>query len=225
MNQSNEKILFRVKGNRLLFIIKNVWNTIWFAIGILLSIGLGTLLAGGLARTLLNGGEMNQGIITLGMLLIPLLTSIRILHIVLLRKNQFYIVSTKGVTSEGGVLTRFSQTLRLNEIQSVSYTQTLIQQILGCGNIVISSAATHPSATSIASKKSTKSSTTIAERNHTMKINEMTIAEILEEAVKRGFNPEPWKHSWFSWNNGVEVAAIRFLEANAPDLYEEGEWE
>ena len=42
-----------------------------------------------------------------------------------------------------GVLTRFNQTLRMDQIQSVSYTQTLIQQILGCGNIVVSSAATH----------------------------------------------------------------------------------
>ena len=60
---------------------------------------------------------------------------------ILLRKAQFYIVSNRGVTSEGGVLNRFNQTFRLNEIQSVSYTQTLIQQIQGCGNIVISTAA------------------------------------------------------------------------------------
>ncbi|MPM95229.1 hypothetical protein SDC9_142383 [bioreactor metagenome] len=69
--------------------------------------------------------------------------AIRILHIVLLRKNQFYIITTRGISSEGGVLNRFNQTLRLNEIRSVSYTQTLIQQILGCGNIVISSSATY----------------------------------------------------------------------------------
>ncbi len=143
MNEAkNEKILYRVKGNQFLFIVKNVWNTIWFAVGTILSVGIATLLAGGLGGMLWNGGKMNAGIVTFGMILIPSLIAIRILHIILLRKNQFYIVSDRGVTSEGGVLTRFNQTLRLNEIQSVSYTQTLIQQILGCGNIVISSAAT-----------------------------------------------------------------------------------
>ncbi|MDD3155088.1 MAG: PH domain-containing protein [Victivallaceae bacterium] len=90
-----------------------------------------------------NGGKMNMSIVILGMALIPLVIAIRVLHIVLLRKNQFYLVSTRGVASEGGVLTKFNQTLLLNEIQSVSYTQTIIQQILGCGNIVISSAATY----------------------------------------------------------------------------------
>jgi len=56
------------------------------------------------------------------------------------------------------------------------------------------------------------------------RINEMTMAEILEEAQKRGFDPSPWKGSWYSWNNGVEVAAIEYLNVtNAPDLYEEDE--
>ena len=143
MNEAkNEKILYRVKGNQFLFIVKNIWNTIWYAIGVTLSVGLGTLLAGGISGAIWNGGKMNTGIVTFGIILIPILIAIRILHIILLRKNQFYIVSDRGVTSEGGVLTRFNQTLQLKEIQSVSYTQTLIQQILGCGNIVISSAAT-----------------------------------------------------------------------------------
>lgn len=55
------------------------------------------------------------------------------------------------------------------------------------------------------------------------RIHEMTMSEILEEAVKRGFNPDPWQHGWFHWNNGVEVAAIEFLEGRASDLYEEEE--
>ena len=139
----NGKILFRVKGNRFLFIVRNVWNTIWFAVGIILSIGLGTLLAGGISGMIWNDGKMNMGIVFLGLSLILLMIAIRILHIVLLRKNQFYIITTRGISSEGGVLKRFNQTLRLNEIRSVSYTQTLIQQILGCGNIVISSSATY----------------------------------------------------------------------------------
>lgn len=57
------------------------------------------------------------------------------------------------------------------------------------------------------------------------RINEMTMSEILEEAQKRGFDPSPWKgKNWYSWNNGVEVAAIEYLNVtNAPDLYEEDE--
>ncbi|OQA82031.1 MAG: Bacterial membrane flanked domain protein [Lentisphaerae bacterium ADurb.Bin242] len=142
-NQVNEKILYRIKGNRFLFIVRNVWNTIGFAVGIILSVGLGSLMASGISGMIWNDGKMNMCVIYLGMTLTPLIIAIRFLHIILLRKNQFYIISTSGVTSEGGVLNRFSQTLRLNEVRSVSYTQTLIQQILGCGNIVISSSATY----------------------------------------------------------------------------------
>ena len=139
----NEKIRYRVKGNRFLFLVRNIWNTIWFSIGTVLSIGLGTVLISGITGMIWNGGKMNMGVIYLGMILIPLIIVIRILHIVLLRKNQFYIIDTKGVINEGGVLKRFSQTLHLSEIRSVSYTQTLIQQLLGCGTIVISSSATY----------------------------------------------------------------------------------
>lgn len=55
------------------------------------------------------------------------------------------------------------------------------------------------------------------------KIHEMTMSEILEEAQKRGFDPEPWNGSWYSWNDGIEVAAIEFLENHASDLFEEDE--
>lgn len=58
------------------------------------------------------------------------------------------------------------------------------------------------------------------------RINEMTMSEILEEAEKRGFDPSPWSpHCWYSWNSGMEVAAIKFLERHAQDLYEEEEEE
>ena len=143
MNINQAKILYRVKGNRFLFIVKNVWNTIWFAIGTTLSVGLGTFLTAGISGMIWNSGKMNMGMIYLGEFLVPAIIIIRIIYIVLIRKNQFYTITERGVSSEGGVLTRFNQTLRMDQIQSVSYTQTLIQQILGCGNIVVSSAATH----------------------------------------------------------------------------------
>lgn len=143
MNTNQAKTLYRVKGNRFLFIVKNVWNTIWFAIGTTLSVGLGTFLTAGISGMIWNSGKMNMGMIYLGEFLIPTIIIIRIIYIVLIRKNQFYTITERGVSSEGGVLTRFNQTLRMDQIQSVSYTQTLIQQILGCENIVVSSAATH----------------------------------------------------------------------------------
>ena len=137
----NEKILYRVKGNKFLFVVKNIWNVFWYAIGILLSIGFGTILLSGLSGIFRNDGQMNPVILNFGLLMIPLLILIRIIHIIFLRKNQFYIITEHGITSEGGFLTRFKQTLHMDEIQSVSYTRTLIQQIFGCGDIVISSAA------------------------------------------------------------------------------------
>ncbi len=143
MKTNKTETLYRVKGNRFLFIVKNVWNTIWFAIGTTLSVGLGTFLTAGISGMIWNSGKMNMGMIYLGEFLIPAIIIIRIIYIVLIRKNQFYTITERGVSSEGGVLTRFNQTLRMDQIQSVSYTQTIIQQILGCGNIVVSSAATH----------------------------------------------------------------------------------
>ena len=143
MNTANEKIFYRVKGNRFLFIARSIWNIFWFSIGTILSIGTGSLFISGIAGFIWNNGKLHTGTLNFGLFLIPLLIIVKILYTILLRKAQFYIISNRGVTSEGGVLNRFNQTLRLNEIQSVSYTQTLIQQILGCGNIVISTAATY----------------------------------------------------------------------------------
>ena len=142
MNEAKkEKFLCRAKENTFLFVMRSIWNTFWYAVGTTLSIGLGTLLTAGLSGIFCNNGQMDTGILTLGLSLIPLLIGIRIIHIIFLRRNQFYIISEQNVSSEGGFLTRFKQTLHMDEIQSVSYTRTLIQQILGCGDIVISSAA------------------------------------------------------------------------------------
>lgn len=143
MNTTNEKIFYRVKGNRFLFIARSIWNIFWFSIGTILSIGTGSLFISGIAGFICNNGKLHTGTLNFGLFLIPLLIIVKIIYTILLRKAQFYIVSNRGVTSEGGVLNRFNQTFRLNEIQSVSYTQTLIQQIQGCGNIVISTAATY----------------------------------------------------------------------------------
>ena len=112
MNNNQEKVLYCVKGNHFLFIAKNVWNTIWFSIGITISIGLGTILIAGIGGIIWNNEKMNLGLLYLGGFLIPAIIILRIIYIIMIRKNQFYM-------------------------------QTIIQQILGCGNIVVSSAATH----------------------------------------------------------------------------------
>lgn len=104
------------------------------------------VLFSGIFGFLCNDNKLNLPVVYLGAILIPLTIAVRILHIILLRKNQFYTISTQSITSEGGVLIRFNHTLRRNQIQSVSYTQTLIQQLLGCGNIVVSTSATHRAA-------------------------------------------------------------------------------
>lgn len=57
MNINQAKTLYRVKGNRFLFIVKNVWNTIWFAIGTTLSVGLGTFLTAGISGMIWNSGK------------------------------------------------------------------------------------------------------------------------------------------------------------------------
>ena len=50
MNEAkNGMIICRAKENTFLFVIRSIWNTLWYAVGTMLSIGLGTLLASGLS--------------------------------------------------------------------------------------------------------------------------------------------------------------------------------
>ena len=109
---------------------------------------------------------MNPLILNIGLTLIPLLIAIRIIYIIFLRKNQFYTVSDRSVTSEEGFLTRYKQTLRMNEIRSVSYTQTLIQQILGCGNIILSSAAASRGTMALKNINKVRSIYSVINENH-----------------------------------------------------------
>ena len=95
MNTNQAKTLYRVKGNRFLFIVKNVWNTIWFAIGTTLSVGLGTVMSAGIAGMIWNGGKMNMGMVYLGECLVPAIIIIRSIYIVLIRKNQFDTITER----------------------------------------------------------------------------------------------------------------------------------
>jgi|GEM_PF-5610210 hypothetical protein len=55
------------------------------------------------------------------------------------------------------------------------------------------------------------------------RFNDMTMSEIVAEAINRGFDPKPWNGKLCHWNNGVEVNAIAYLEQNGGDLFEETE--
>ncbi len=53
------------------------------------------------------------------------------------------------------------------------------------------------------------------------KFNDMTMSEIVAEAINRGFNPKPFEGKMFHWSSGMEVSAIEYLRANGSDLFEE----
>jgi len=55
------------------------------------------------------------------------------------------------------------------------------------------------------------------------KINDMTMSEIVAEAINRGFDPKPWNGKFCNWSSGIEVAAIKHLQTCGSDLFEETE--
>ena len=57
------------------------------------------------------------------------------------------------------------------------------------------------------------------------KINDMTMSEIVAEAINRGFDPKPWSGKLCHWSSGIEVAAIEYIQSCGSDLFEETEEE
>ena len=55
------------------------------------------------------------------------------------------------------------------------------------------------------------------------KFNDMTMSEIVAEAINRGFDPKPFESKYHHWNSGIEVHAIEYLRENGSDLFEETE--
>jgi len=54
------------------------------------------------------------------------------------------------------------------------------------------------------------------------KIEEMTMCEITERAVKRGFPKRKAKdEQFFHWNYSRELKAIEFLKKQEPELFED----
>lgn len=140
-NAGKEKIIFYDKSNKFLFVCKMIHQIFWLVIGTVAGVLLPTMFFSGIAGFFCNDGKLNQPILCLGISLIPVIIACRIAYLVWLRKRQYYTISNESITSEGGVMHVFNRKIRIGDIRSISYHCSLIQQLLGCGNIIISSAA------------------------------------------------------------------------------------
>ncbi len=138
----SQKVIFRGKSNKFLFICKAVHQMFWFAVGTIGGVLLPTLFLSGIAGHFCNDGKLNQPILSLGICLIPIIITCRITYIIWLRKRQFYTITIESITHEGGLFRTFNQKIWIVDIRSISCHSSLIQQILGCGNIIINTAAT-----------------------------------------------------------------------------------
>ncbi len=139
--EHSQKIIFRGKSNKFLFVCKAIHQIFWFTIGIIGGVLLPALFLSGIVGHFCNDGKLNQPILCLGFVLIPTIIACRIIYIAWLRKRQLYTITDDAVTSEGGVLRTFSQKIHIADIRSISCQCSLIQQIVGCGDIIVSSAA------------------------------------------------------------------------------------
>ncbi len=138
----SEKIIFRGKSNKFLFVCKAIHQMIWYIVGTIGSVLLPTLFLSGITGYFYNDGKLNQPILSLGICLIPIIIACRIGYVVWQRKRQYYKITNESIISAGGLLNTFNQRIRITDIRSISCHSSLIQQIVGCGNIVISTAAT-----------------------------------------------------------------------------------
>lgn len=137
----SEKIIFRGKSNKFLFLCGMIHQMFWFVIGTIGGILLPTLFFSGMIGYFCNNGKLNPTSLYLGISLIPIIITCRIICLIWLRRRQFYTITGDSVTSEGGVFHAFNRKIRLADIRGMNCHCSLIQQLLGCGNIVISSAA------------------------------------------------------------------------------------
>ncbi len=135
-------IIFQGKSNRPLYLITTVWNLCWFATGLAIGMTFLTLTASGLAGALWGNGKLHAPTFAAGIILYILIVTLKILYTICLRKSQLYRLTTKELTTTGGILRKHHKTIRLQEIRSISYQRTLLQQIFNCGDIFISTSAT-----------------------------------------------------------------------------------
>ncbi len=138
----SEEIIFRGKSNKFLFVCKMVHQIFWLVVGTVGGVLLPTMFFSGVAGFFCNDGKLNQPILCLGISLIPIIIACRVAYLVWLRRRQYYTIASESITCEGGVMHTFNRKIRIADIRSISYQCSLIQQLLGCGNIIISTAAT-----------------------------------------------------------------------------------
>lgn len=141
--QTDKKVtIYHGKSNLFFYTANAVWSIFWFSIGCVIFIGGPALFLAGIIGMINNDGKVNHVVANIGTLLIPILIIGKIIYTIWLRKVQFYIVTNRKIQIVGGILHHYSHTINLSEIRSVSYTRTLLQQICGCGDVVVSTAAT-----------------------------------------------------------------------------------
>ena len=78
-----------------------------------------------------------------GLLLVLSLIAWKIIHIILLRKAQFYSITAKRIISRGGFFVTYHNEIRGRDIRSIRYTQLLLQRFFNAGTVIISSSASH----------------------------------------------------------------------------------
>ena len=67
----------------------------------------------------------------------------KIIHIILLRKAQFYSITEKRIISRGGFFVTYHNEIRGRDIRSIRYTQSPLQRFFNAGTVIISSSASH----------------------------------------------------------------------------------
>jgi uncharacterized membrane protein YdbT with pleckstrin-like domain len=135
-------IIFQGKSNRAIFLVATVWKLCWFGIGLGISMTFLTLSASGLAGALWGNGRFHGPTFTAGIILYFLLFTLKIIYTICLRKAQAYRITNQEITTSGGVFRKYHKVIRLNQIRSMSYQRTIVQQVFNCGDIFISTSAT-----------------------------------------------------------------------------------
>ena len=78
-----------------------------------------------------------------GLLLVLSLIAWKIIHIILLRKAQFYSITEKRIISRGGFFATYHNEIRGRDIRSIRYTQSLLHRLFNAGTVIVCSSASH----------------------------------------------------------------------------------
>ena len=105
---------------------------------------LGTVAVGGYLGALVGGTDWAaQGRIALAVLGSAVLAWATLVPLLRWRTTHF-VVTTSRVLVREGILSRSGMDLPVHRVNSVQFRQTLLERLLGCGTLVIESAAEEP---------------------------------------------------------------------------------